>query len=172
MKFTDGQWLLQPGAAAHYAAEAYAVEAHDDKLVVFATTRPIKHRGDTLSGPALTVTLSSPMEGVIRVSVEHFRASEPTRLHVPMPGASQPAVRIVQTEVDATLSSGAISVTVRKGEGWSLTFREGDRVLTRSDWRSLGYVQWGGKGNFVHEQLALQVGEYVYGLGERFTPFV
>jgi alpha-D-xyloside xylohydrolase len=172
MKFTDGQWLLQPGVAAHYATEAYAVDAHGDKLVVFATTRPIKHRGDTLAGPALTVTLSSPMEGVIRVSVEHFSASQPPRLHVPMPGAGSPAVRIEQTDTDATLHSGPISVTVRKGEGWSLTFREGGKVLTRSDWRSLGYIQYAGKGNFVHEQLTLAVGEYVYGLGERFTPFV
>ena len=172
MKFTDGQWMLQPGAAVHYACEAYAVEARDDSLVVFATTRPIKHRGDTLSGPALTVTLSSPMEGVIRVSVEHFSASQPKRLHVPMVGAGKPAVRIEETDTEATLTSGTASVTVRKGEGWSLTFREGSKVLTRSDWRSLGYVQWGGKGNFVHEQLTLQVGESVYGLGERFTPFV
>jgi alpha-D-xyloside xylohydrolase len=172
MKFTDGQWLLQPGAAAHYATEAYDVQAYDDRIVVFATTRPIKHRGDTLAGPALTVTLSSPMEGVIRVSVEHYSASQPPRLHVPMPGANHPAVRIEQTEKDATLHSGPVSVTVRKGEGWRLTFREGDKVLTRSDWRSLGYVQWAGKGNFVHEQLTLQVGETVYGLGERFTPFV
>ena len=172
MKFTDGQWLLQPGAAAHYASEAYAVEAHDDKLVVLATTRPIKHRGDTLQGPTLTVTLSSPIEGVIRVSVEHFSASQPARLHVPMPGAGKACVRIEETETHATLSSGAISVQLRKGEGWSLTFREGDKVLTRSDWRSLGYIQWAGKGNHVHEQLTLAVGESVYGLGERFTPFV
>jgi alpha-D-xyloside xylohydrolase len=40
MKFTDGQWMLQPGVAAHYAAEAYAVEAHADRLVVLATTAP------------------------------------------------------------------------------------------------------------------------------------
>ena len=53
MKFTDGQWMLQPGVAAHYAAEAYAVEAHEDRLVVLATTRPIKHRGDTLQGLSL-----------------------------------------------------------------------------------------------------------------------
>ncbi|MFT7723504.1 MAG: alpha-xylosidase [Roseateles sp.] len=172
MKFTDGQWLLQPGVAAHYAAEAYAVEAHEDRLVVLATTRPIKHRGDTLQGPVLTVTLSSPLEGVIRVSVAHYAASSPPRLRVPMPGAGRPAVRITETGTHATLSSGALSVEVKKGEGWSLTFREGDRVLTRSDWRSLGYIQWGERGNHVHEQLALAVGENVYGLGERFTPWV
>ncbi|OYT89848.1 MAG: alpha-xylosidase [Burkholderiales bacterium PBB6] len=172
MKFTDGQWLLQPGAAAHYASEAYAVEAHADRIVVLATSRPIKHRGDTLQGPTLTVTLQSPIEGVIRVSVEHYSASQPPRLHVPMPGAGTPEVQVVETDSHVTLTSGAISVDVRKGEGWQITFREGTRVLTRSDWRSLGYVQWGPKGNFVHEQLTLAVGETVYGLGERFTPWV
>jgi alpha-D-xyloside xylohydrolase len=172
MKFTDGQWMLQPGIAAHYAAEAYAVEAHEDRLVVLATTRPIKHRGDTLQGPTLTVTLSSPMRGVIRVSVEHYSASQPERLHIPMPGADQPAVQVSETDTHARLTSGAISVEVKKGEGWSLTFREGERILTKSDWRGLGYIQWGANGNHVHEQLSLAVGENVYGLGERFTPWV
>ena len=176
MKFTDGQWLLQPGVAAHYATEAYAVEVHDDKLVLLVTTRPIKHRGDTLQGPTLTVSLSSPAPGAIRVSVEHFSASQPPRLHVPMPGAGKPAVQIEDLADRATLTSGAISVDVRKGDGWGLVFREGNRVLTRSDWRGMGYIQWAGddgqKSNYVHEQLTLSVGEYVYGLGERFTPWV
>jgi alpha-D-xyloside xylohydrolase len=172
MKFTDGQWMLQPGVAAHYAAEAYEVQAHEDRLVLLATTRAIKHRGDTLQGPTLTVTLSSPLPGVIRVRIEHFVATDAPRLHVPMPGAGRPAVQIDDGPLRATLTSGALSVDVRKGEGWSLVFREGERLLTRSDWRSLGYVQWPGKGNFVHEQLTLAVGESVYGLGERFTPWV
>ncbi|MGQ3054476.1 MAG: alpha-xylosidase [Roseateles sp.] len=172
MKFTDGQWMLQPGVAAHYAAEAYAVEVHEDRLVVLATTRPIKHRGDTLQGPTLTVTLTSPMSGVIRVSVEHYSASQPARLHIPMVGADHPAVQVSQTDTHARLTSGSISVEVKKGEGWSLIFREGDRILTQSDWRGLGYIQWGANGNHVHEQLTLAVGENVYGLGERFTPWV
>jgi len=171
MKFTDGQWMLQPGVQAHYAAEAYAVEAHADRLVVLATTRPIKHRGDTLQGPTLTVTLSSPLPGIVRVQVQHYAESDAPRLHIPMPGAQNPAVQITETDTHATLTSGAISVDVRKGEGWQLTFREGSRVLTRSDWRALGYIQ-GAKGTHVHEQLSLAVGEYVYGLGERFTAWV
>ncbi len=172
MKFTDGQWLLQPGVSAHYAAEAYAVEAHADKLVVLATTRPIRHRGDTLQGPTLTLTISSPMPGVIRVRTEHFSESDAPRLGIPMPGAGNPAVVIEDGETRATLTSGGLSVDVLKGNDWGLVFREGDRVLTRSGWRGLGYVQWPGKGNHVHEQLSLSVGESVYGLGERFTPWV
>ena len=172
MKFTDGQWMLQPGVVAHYAAEAYEVQAHEDRLVVLATTRPIKHRGDTLQGPTLTVTLTSPLPGVIRVAVEHYAASSPPRLHIPMVGAGRPAVQVAETETHVSLTSGPLSVDVKKGEGWSLVFREGERVLTKSDWRSLGYIQWGAKGNHVHEQLTLSVGENVYGLGERFTPWV
>ena len=172
MKFTDGQWLLQPGVAAHYATQAYAVEAHHDRLVVLATTRPIRHRGDTLQGPTLTLTLSSPMPGVIRVRVEHFSGSDAPRLGIPMSGAGRPDVVVEDGETRATLTSGGLSVDVLKGDDWGLVFRDGERVLTRSGWRGLAYVQWAGKGNFVHEQLGLSVGETVYGLGERFTPWV
>jgi alpha-D-xyloside xylohydrolase len=172
MKFTDGQWLLQPGVTAHYATQAYAVEAHADRLVVLATTRAIHHRGDTLQGPTLTLTLSSPLPGVIRVKTEHFSASDAPRLGIPMCGAGQPSVVIEDGESLATLTSGGLSVDVLKGGDWGLVFREGARVLTRSSWRSLAYMQWAGKGNFVHEQLTLSVGETVYGLGERFTPWV
>ncbi|MEP6501754.1 MAG: alpha-xylosidase, partial [Betaproteobacteria bacterium] len=164
--------MLQPGVAAHYAAQAYAVEVHEDKLVVLATTRPIKHRGDTLQGPTLTLTLSSPTPGAIRVHVTHFAESQPARLGIPMVGAGRPPVHVEDTETRATLTSGGLSVDVLKGAAWGLVFREGERVLTRSDSRGLGYLQWAGKGNFMHEQLSLSVGETVYGLGERFTPWV
>ena len=172
MKFTDGQWLLQPGVAAHYATQAYAVELHDDRLVVLATTRHIKHRGDTLQGPTLTLTISSPLPGAVRVQVAHYAASEAPRLHVPMPGASAPRVTIEESDAKVTLTTGNLSVDVLKGDSWGLVFREGDRVLTRSDWRGMAYMQWAGKGNYLQEQLTLAVGETVYGLGERFTPWV
>ena len=45
----------------------------------------------------------------------------------------------------------------------SAVFRQGDRILTKSDWRSLGYIQWAGRDGsaqqHVHEQLTLGVGE-------------
>ncbi len=171
MKFTNGQWLLQPGVSAFYASETYAVRREGDELLVLATTRPIKHRGDTLGGPVLALRISSPLPGVIRVRVQHF-IDEAPRLGIPMPGATNPAVEIIETETTAILRSGNLSATLNKGEGWKLVFRDGDKELTRSDWRSLGYIQWGENGNHVHEQLTLSVGESIYGLGERFTPWV
>jgi alpha-D-xyloside xylohydrolase len=172
MKFTDGQWLLQNGVNASYACEAYEVETRKDELVVLATTRRIQHRGDTLQGPILTVTLSSPLEGVIKVRIEHFSGGALKRPLIPLVEQPAPAVKMFSSESEASLSSGPLSARVQRGANYELSFRADDRVLTRSGWRGQGYAQWAGKGNFVHEQLSLGVGENVYGLGERFTAFV
>jgi alpha-D-xyloside xylohydrolase len=171
MKFTDGQWLLRPGVTAHYAAEAHTVTPESDRLVVHAPVRPIKHRGDTLQGPLLTITVSSPMADVIRVRIEHFIGAAARGPEIPLAVAKAPKVKVADTPEAATLISGGLTARVKK-PGWELTFEGGGRVLTRSGWRSVGYVQTEREGTHVHEQLTLGVGECVYGLGERFTAFV
>jgi len=47
----------------------------------------------------------------------------------------------------------------------------GNKVITSTGWRGMGFVDTP-DGRYIHEQLSLGVGEYVYGLGERFTAFV
>jgi len=78
MKFTDGFWLTRPGTDAQYAAEAYDIftrtTGDEEELVTLAPTKMIGHRGDTLNRALLTVTLSSPLDGVIRVRVQHHRS--------------------------------------------------------------------------------------------------
>lgn len=76
MKFTDGFWQLRPGVTAVYAQEAYDIwktdaAADGEGIVITAPTQVIDRRGDTLNRPVLTVTLSSPLEGVVRVRVSH-----------------------------------------------------------------------------------------------------
>lgn len=190
MKFTDGYWQLRPGVDALYAREAYRIETDDDRVVVLAPTQVIRRRGDTLNRPTLTVTLDSPMEGVIGVTVEHHRGGRP-RAGFPLAGEAGVA-RVVSDGESATLTSGELSAEVRLGEPWSLSFHANGRELTSSGDRSLGYlriapdaqVEPGPVGNgrertrgfasdtFLHEQLALGVGEHIYGLGERFGPLV
>ena len=75
MKFTDGFWETRPGVDALYAQEAYDIEAGNGRLTVSAPTRVITRRGDTLNRAMLTVTLSSPLEGVVGVKVEHHRGA-------------------------------------------------------------------------------------------------
>ncbi|HVZ63171.1 MAG TPA: alpha-xylosidase [Lacunisphaera sp.] len=172
MKFTDGAWLMQAGAQAHHPAEAYDVTREGDELVVHAPTRPIRHRGDTLQGPLLTLRLSSPLPGVIKVRVEHYAGAAERGPRIPLEPVQPPPVDIVVDERQAVLRSGSLEARIKRGEGWELSFASDGHVLTRSGFRGLGYIQWPGHGNFLHEQLSLGVGECVYGLGERFTSFV
>lgn len=171
MKFTDGQWLLRPGITAHYAAEAHTVLVEPDRLVVSAPVRPIRHRGDTLQGPLLTVTLSSPLADVVRVRIEHFAGTPERGPEIPLEPLGRASVTI-EDATDATkLTSGSLSVRVNKKD-WAVTFEADGRVLTRSAWRGMGYMQTAQGGACVLDQLSLGVGECVYGLGERFTAFV
>ncbi|HWL17083.1 MAG TPA: alpha-xylosidase [Opitutus sp.] len=171
MKFTDGQWLLRRGVTAHYATEAHSITVEPKRLVVHSPTRPIRHRGDTLQGPLLTITLSSPLPDVIRVRIEHYVGGKAKGPQIPLEVGGDADVTIDDGADAATLRSGGLTARVAK-PGWDLSFEHEGHVLTRSGWRGIGYVQDADGGNHVHEQLALGVGECVYGLGERFTAFV
>lgn len=61
---------------------------------------------------------------------------------------------------------------MNKTKGWDIGFDYNDKRLTGAGWRGPAYIESASEGTFFREQLELGVGEYVYGLGERFTPFV
>jgi alpha-D-xyloside xylohydrolase len=172
MKFTDGNWLLQPGAHVHSPVEIHDVLVEANGLTVTAPTRAIQHRGDTLQGPLLTVRVESPLADVIKVKVTHFVGAAERGPHIPLAGVKAPHVEITEDETGATLRAGKLSARLSDRSGWELSFEADGRVLTRSAAKGMGYVQWEEQGNFMHEQLSLGVGECVYGLGERFTAFV
>jgi len=195
MKFTDGFWQLRPGVEALYAQEAYDAQERDGSLVITAPTRVIERRGDTLNRPTMTVTLSSPLPGVVGVRIEHFAGGrdEPG---FDLPGGEDGHGEVVLTDGPAgtpaggELRSGPLTARVVPGAPWRLSFEADGRELTHSGHKATGLmlvdpdapVDRGIVGNaragtrvpdhaaYVHEQLALGVGELVYGLGERFGP--
>ena len=176
MKFTNGFWQMRAGIHALYAAEAYDIEASDRELVVTAPTGVIQKRGDTLNRPVLTVTLRSPLPGVIGVKIDHFRGTRSGR-GFPLIEASEGYTPVIEFDAtSASISSGDFTATVTRGAPWNLTFSAGGHILTSSGHKSTGYVQTdpgiSPEGPYVHEQLSLGVGELVYGLGERFGPLV
>ncbi|MGW2148935.1 alpha-xylosidase [Nonomuraea bangladeshensis] len=185
MKFTDGLWQLRPGVTALYAAEAYDLDAAEGELTVTAPTTVIGRRGDTLNRPVLTLRLSSPLENVIRVRVEHHARGG---RGFDLPGAEDGGGHgVVKTAAGggATLTSGALAATMAPGAPWELSFHAGGRTLTSSGHKSVGYFRLAadaqtdpgpvgkprtGPAAYLAQQLSLGVGEVVYGLGERFGP--
>lgn len=173
MKFTDGAWLFLPGMKPHHAAEVHRVECDGQALTAHVPTRPIRHRGDTLQGPVLTLRLDSPLEGVIRVSVEHFTGSGRRGPDTVQQDLPLPKVDVCESDAEVVYTSGGIRARLAKKGGWSLVFERPDGTrYTSSGFRGLGYVLADDGRAFVHEQLDLAVGENVYGLGERFTAFI
>lgn len=171
MKFTDGYWGFRPGVTPHFPVHVHDVVVEPDALVVYGPTRRLTHRGDTLNLGLLTVRFSSPMPDVIRVQLTHHKGQWPSAPTFSLHSQPTPDLHIQNETAYASLSSGYLTVRVHKGEPWLVEFLNGENVLTQSGWRGMGYVDTA-DGRYMHEQLGLGVGECVYGLGERFTPFV
>lgn len=171
MKFTDGFWLMRPGCVRHAAAQAYEVRLEANQLLIFAPTRPIHHRAATLETPLLTVCFSSPLENVIRVQVVHHKGTPPRPPFFSLEPTTPPVVTMQENDEWAQLTSGRLSVRVHKKGGWLVEFRDGEKVITKGGEHSLGFVDTP-EGRFIYAHLSLGVGEWVYGLGERFTPFI
>lgn len=172
MKFSDGYWQMRPGLTAHFPAHAHEVEVQGDALVAYGPVKRINHRGDTLNTPMLTARFSSPMENVMHVELYRYSGAAIKQPAFEVASDQPPAV-VVRDEADAaTLTSGSLTVRVSKGANWRIEFLDGDKLITESGWRAMGLIQTDAGERYIHEQLGLSVGECVYGLGERFTPFV
>ncbi|MDF2576224.1 MAG: alpha-glucosidase, partial [Agromyces sp.] len=195
MKFTDGFWHARPGVEALYAQEVrdLAVDRDGRELVAWAPTRVIAGRGDTLNRPMLTVSLASPAEGVIRVRVEHHCGTpRDVGFEIETDAAHRPVIAV--DDEGGVVDAGSLRARLRRGAPWELTFEDSAGVAyTTSGHKSVGYLQLapgapvaaepaGVTGvtstglaeasAYLHTQLSLGVGELVYGLGERFGPFV
>jgi len=171
MKFTDGYWQMRPGYQPFYATQVHAIETEPGALTVFATTRKIDQRGDTLNSALLTVRYTSPLENVIKVEVWHHKGGLNPGPIIPLKDLPAPKVEISDLTEAVSLTTGDLRIEVEKSSEWHANFMDGDKLITHSGWRALGFVDTH-EGRYIHEQLALGVGELVYGLGERFTPFV
>lgn len=101
----------------------------------------------------------------------HHQGGQARKPEFELHGSVRPIPVIVEDDQAATLTSGQLSVRVQKGEPWLVEYKDGERVITSSGWRGMGFVD-APEGRFIHEQLNLGVGECVYGLGERFSAFV
>ena len=173
MRFTNGYWLIRPEFEMHYATEWYRTRRKDGCLSVLAPTKHVETRGDTLNAAALTVTFTSPMEDVVAVQIVHFKGEKQSRPHFETKD-ERPAVETGEDEETAFIRSGQLTARVRKApRGWQVRYEADGRILTQSGERAMAHAKDKETGRvYMSESLTLDVGECVYGLGERFGPFV
>ena len=182
MKFNNGCWLFKEGTACFSPHEVYYTKVTDTEVTLCAPTHPITHRGDTLGGINLNIRISSPMPDVLRIQADHHMGRLKRTPSFDLNLDTPQKLQIEDTENTLVITSGALSLIITKNP-WSMTYKSGDRVLTESRGRDLALMKTAYKGDFyeidgdlentyMREQLGIDVGELLYGTGERFTPFV
>ncbi|KAF8470627.1 glycosyl hydrolases family 31-domain-containing protein [Kalaharituber pfeilii] len=192
VKFSKGMWHNAPDTVIDWAVESWKAEANkaEGKLRVLAPTKAINHRGDILNCPTLTVELEASSKDVMLLRSTHWKARKAIQeLGFELYPNGKKEAPVTKTEKTATylaLQSGKLRAEINtQPKSFEIEFTANSKLLTKLGWQSLGYIR---KGTSVHPndelvdpdkgerwmtyQLQLGVGEKIYGLGERFGPFV
>lgn len=173
MKFTNGYWLTRDEIDPIYAVEYSYHRICGNTLQVYASSVPISAKGDIVNVPVLTVVFSSPAENVIKTEICHFKGAV----------CKGPFFEVNETEIVPEIEEKEEQVIFRSGKleavisraprAWQVKYYYEGRLLTQSGYRNMAHMsnRLTGK-TYMTEQLAVDIDEQVYGLGERFTPFV
>lgn len=173
MKFTDGHWLNRTGVTIHSPSRVDRVTIlQGGVVIVHAPTTRATGRGATLGGPVLTLRVSAPRPDVIRVQSTHFSGTAPSRPAFNL--AEDPGFEphVEQRGDRLRILSGDLALAIPLAGPFAMAFSWRGRPLTASTPGAHALVTVEGEGSYLREQLGLSVGETIYGLGERFTPFV
>ena len=181
MKFTNGHWLSNEGCAVLSPTRAYDVKITDKEVTVYAPTGYVKGREDTLGGVNLTLKITSPAPEIIRVRTYHHLGTVASNLSYDLSLTDTVSLGVTDSEDTLVIQSGSLSLEIDK-TNWSMTYKRDGEILTSSkksdlaliktNWTGMAYDKGDDKDTYTRQQLGLSVNENIYGLGERFTPFV
>ena len=170
MRFTDGAWRTAEGFDIHKACEVRFVEKTGDMVKLTMPTFHIYVRGMTLSGPYITMEITSPVENIFRIRTYHFKGDNSLAPSFFRLNTGSISLITDEDEKTITIKSGESTLFINK-ENYSYELKRGGRTVTGSKEGAPAYID-GSHGSFMREQLNLRVGEHVYGLGERFGNFI
>lgn len=174
MKFNLGQWRLKPGVTTHNCEQIrdYRISADGKELYLFT----LDHRREqpNMGGPAQEIIISSPQKDMIRIQTVHFKGDRRKYVKFDIDDQRLP-LDCREDGTSITVTSGDTSLVIKKATPCSFTYYYAGRQLTQIGSRygtaMLSYIKTP-EGPFMRGQLQVDIGEKIYGLGERFTPFV
>lgn len=193
MKFANGFWVTQKGYDVKFASQPYEITTTKNSITVLVTSAVIENRGMTLQGPNLEITYSSTCEDTIKVHTVHYKGGLDNSPHYELNEDANFQPVINDTEEYIEMISGNTKVVISKN-AWDVQFYYKDRHLTGNTWRATSYItenQYNldarkelnkdndffdypvtDNASYLREQLKTDIGECIYGFGEKFTPFV
>lgn len=169
MKFFDG-WSPKKDLEIFGALQLEDAFYDKTSMSVWVNLDRDRARHRPVDGTMMTVRFSSPMEGVIRVKMYHHSGSL-TKNPDFLPDIETP-VSVDDTENYVRMTAGRMAVQVQKKDGFSVEFLWDGKKIVETGRGKMAYIQDGKEDTYIKEELKVDIGEYLYGLGERFTPFV
>ena len=171
MKIRCGAWVDLPDTSTTEVAQIR--EARYDKSSLYLFTVNYNENKRSLEGSAIELMITSPKKDVIRVEACHHAGSRGKMPKFELDMEPQP-LDITETDTSLTVLSGNMRLEINKNPAY-FDFYYKDRHLTsfaKKWYRSyISYVTKDKKG-YMDAHLSVDIDERIYGLGERFTPFV
>ena len=171
MKFTDGQWLKRKGYTELNPKTVFDHHFDGKNLQVYLSTRVIEERANVLDQGTITFKFSAPLKDMIRVQVTHFEGQRDLGPRFTLNDDPQQEPDFEESDPYLVFKTGKLKAKINKAD-FSIDFSYDNKTITTSSKSSTGYILNAQGEPFIKQQLKLNVGECVYGLGERFTPFV
>lgn len=190
MKFTKGTWMNRKGVESSSAAQIREARIIGSSLYLY--TVPYSSDSRDVGGPVLEMIISSPQPNIIRTEVWHFMGSNQTFPEFDL-NIVETAPKIEESDRSISFKSGETKLIIGKNP-CTFAYYYKDKKIAGIGGRSgistvhvededfmnkqLDLELIGSSGNasrstaFMRVQMDLDIGEKVYGLGERFTPFV
>ena len=171
MKFTRGYWLNKPGVENFDCVQIREIRVENGRVYLYSVPYPQDERG--MGGPVLEMDISSPRRDIIRTEAWHFKGSAKKVPEFELETEACP-LETEKFEGGITLRSGDTSLRITCRPASFTYYYKGKKLTNVGDkfgHSMISYMQTP-EGPFMRAQLDLDIGEKVYGLGERFTPFV
>ena len=171
MKFSKGYWMNQPGVTNSDVCQIREVKVEDNKVYLYSVPYAMDFRA--MGGPVIEMFVTAPQENVIRLQAYHFMGSNQKDPEFDL-NIKNVKLDVEDTKEQVSIKAGDTKLVITKNP-CTFTYYYKDRKLTNVG-DKFGHAMISTMktpdGPYMRGQLDVTIGENVYGLGERFTPFV
>lgn len=185
MRFSNGCWIQKEGCECFAPQEVYYTNIESNKVILCAPTYHVRGRGDTLGNVNLTLEISSPAENILRIKTYHFKGAIVDTPAFDLSINENNPLKVVETDDEIKIYTAeneeAMYVIINKKQ-FNMKFYRKNRLITSStgkdlalmktNWKGLAYDPGDNEETYIRQMLSLAVDEKIYGMGERFTPFI
>ncbi|WP_028974587.1 alpha-xylosidase [Spirochaeta cellobiosiphila] len=171
MKFTEGQWLIKSEYNTLRLATVFDSQFDGSKYSLYVSSKPIETRANTIDQGSLTFEIEAPIPEVFKIRIYHHKGTSDSKVHFTLNTEEKGLLECLPGEHVDVLKNGKAEIHINKDDV-DLSFYYDGQYLTGSKSNYSYYHVNRENTPFMVHQLGLTVGESIYGLGERFTPFV